>query len=138
MTESCSAVPENQTWKYWYLGYTGGKREIYRIAKSKKVTWQEKILSSATEIIPPKLDLPPVIRVFNTPSRRVLTLSFPLYLFWNMKMYNWCQLYKQVTNLFIWFVWLNKTIIQCLSKDVHQCFIASKKIPYQINVALKY
>ena len=43
MTESCSTVPENQTWKCWYLGYTDGKREIYRIVKSKKITLLEKI-----------------------------------------------------------------------------------------------
>ena len=36
------------------------------------------------------------------------------------------------------FVWLYKTIMQCLFNEVHQCFISSKKLQYQNIVVFKY
>ena len=35
-------------------------------------------------------------------------------------------------------VWLIKTIMQCLFKEVYQCYISSKMLPYQSAVAWKY
>ena len=35
-------------------------------------------------------------------------------------------------------VWLIKTIMQCLFKEVYQCYISSKMLPYQSTVVLKY
>ena len=35
------------------------------------------------------------------------------------------------------FVWLNKTTIQCLLKEVNQCYISSKILPYQNTVVFK-
>ena len=36
------------------------------------------------------------------------------------------------------FIWLYKTIMQCLFKAVHQCFVSSRRLPYQNTVVSEY
>ena len=49
------------------------------------------------------------------------------------------ELFNYMTKLQISsFDWLHKTIIQCLFKEVYQCFISPKTLPYQNNAVFKY